>query len=107
MLDDLIRMICRIDSGYRNRLRGATEAEISRFGLVVGADLPRVYQEYLTVMGHDNGGLRLFGDASCDIDSIIAVYQEEVESGNFDVLPKGYAIIGADGPVDGFGFLEL
>ncbi|MEK8019760.1 MAG: SMI1/KNR4 family protein [Candidatus Parabeggiatoa sp.] len=74
-VEQFIKYACEFVPDYRERIRGASLAEIETFEQLVGVPFPQIYKDYLLRLGYDNGGLEIVGDYS-DITVLIEYYEE-------------------------------
>jgi len=92
----LIGYVSSFDQAFPFKIRGASPSEIKTLEALVGRSLPAQYLEYLSRMGHDNGGLFLFGPAEkTDIATMIDSYQYMVEERD-PITPEDCILIAED-----------
>jgi|GEM_PF-1837311 len=95
-METLVEYVSSFDPTFHLKIRGANPSEIKTLEELVGRSLPSQYVEYLSHMGHDNGGLFLFEPGEkTDITTILDSYQYMVEE-NDPIAPKDCILIAED-----------
>ena len=95
-MEPLIAYVSSFDPTFPLKVRGAKPTEIRILEELVGRPLPAQYVEYLSYMGHDNGGLFLFEPGEItDITTIIESYQYMVDEAD-PITPKDCILIAED-----------
>ncbi len=95
-METLVEYVSSFNPTFPLKIRGANPSEIKILEELVGRSLPSQYVEYLSHMGHDNGGFFLFEPGEkTDITTIIDSYQYMVEEGD-PIAPKDCILIAED-----------
>ena len=88
MMRPFIEYVSRYQPSFGSTLRGASQSEIATLASTAQAVLPASYQEFLAVMGHGDGGLRLTFDGSTDISDVIRRYESFAKTGRAAAPPN-------------------
>ncbi|AUX35518.1 MULTISPECIES: SMI1/KNR4 family protein [Sorangium] len=95
-MDKLVTYASTFDPTFPSRIRGAGTEEIERLQDLAGHVLPQDYKEYLSLMGHGDGGALSSTEICTDIAEVIAFYEENVATGE-DEVPSDCVVIGVGG----------
>lgn len=85
IFSDVLRIVARHDAGFPARVRGAADDDIRRHEALSAAPAPEIYRAFLSVMGHDPGGLTPLS-ASTRLPDVLAALARKRP-------PPGYCLI--------------
>lgn len=97
-MNDLVAYISMFDPTYPSRIEGATAEELNQLERLAGRALPSDYRAFASLLGHNDGGLRIGGDSSTDVRELIAYYSDLHAEGSLDeMIPDDGIVIAYSG----------
>jgi hypothetical protein len=97
-MQDLLSYISATDPSFVSRIRGARAEEIQELESTVRMKLPPDYREFLSQMGHEDGGLRIGNDSSTRLRDIKGYYADVLADDDWnDMIPSDCIVIAYSG----------
>lgn len=93
-MDRLIPYISQFDHRFATTIQGAKEEQIDQLEALYARPLPHVYRRFLATMGVHQGGLRIFADAACDIDTVYDRTSDMVNDDSYEAILSRCVVIG-------------
>jgi hypothetical protein len=87
-ISDFLAYIAPLDPHFATSIQGASDAEIRTLVTLVGRPLPHAYQDFLSVMGHGTGWIKVWHETTPDISRVIEYYRDYLKPEK-EFIPDG------------------